>query len=128
MPAEQKAILIVEDEEPLLKALDDILSDQGYKTLKAKDGKQGLESALANKPDLILLDILLPKLNGMELLKKLRKDKWGKTARVVLLSNLSDSQHIADALDLGVRTYLLKSEINIDNVIQKIEEQLAAKK
>src|SRR5687768_16482686 len=116
MADQTKSILIVEDEEPLLKALDDILTDEGFQTLKAVDGKEALKSALENKPNLILLDILLPKMDGMEVLKKLRQDKWGKHAEIILLTNLSDSQHIADALEYGVRTYLLKSEINIDTV------------
>ena len=75
-----KKILIVEDEEIMLKALVEKFSSEGFEVVQAIDGEEGLKKALCEKPDIILLDILLPKMDGMAVLKKLREDTWGKHA------------------------------------------------
>jgi DNA-binding response OmpR family regulator len=119
-----KTILVIEDEDSLLKVLSEIYEGEGFKVLSAADGNAGLKTALQIHPDLIVLDILLPKLSGIQLLKKLRQDAWGKSAEVIILTNLNDSKTVADALEYGVTAYFVKSDIDVDDVIKKSRERL----
>jgi len=119
-----KTILIVEDEVSLRHALRDKLTHEGFSVSEAKNGAEGLKSALRDKPDLILLDIIMPKMDGMTMLKKLRIDKWGKDAKVIILTNLSDSQKVADAMAQGSYDYLVKSDWKIEDVIKRVNERL----
>jgi DNA-binding response OmpR family regulator len=125
MSSSKKTILIVEDEAPLREALVDKLEREGYKTLSAKDGVDGLTQALENKPDLILLDILLPKKDGLSLLKDLRQNAWGKTAKVIMLTNLSNWSNTKEAVDYNVRDYLVKSDWKISDVVKVVNKKLA---
>jgi DNA-binding response OmpR family regulator len=120
-----KLILIVEDEKQLLDALRDKLTREGFQIIETENGVDGLETALLKHPDLILLDIMMPKMDGMAVLKKLREDAWGKTAPVILLTNLSDIDHVSEALDDKVTDYLIKSDWDIDEVAKKIKEKLS---
>lgn len=99
MSDKAKKILIVEDELILLEVLVDNLKDEGFNVLEARDGEEGLEVALKEKPDLILLDIMMPKMNGMTMLKKLRDDRWGSKVPVMVLTNVGDSKNVMDALE-----------------------------
>lgn len=121
-----KKILIIEDEEAMLKALDDTLTNAGFSTIKATGGGEGLNSAFALHPDVILLDILMPKINGMEVLKKLREDAWGKTVPVIILTNVSpDSDAALNAVvEDQPAFYLIKSDIKLDFVVEKVKEVL----
>ena len=90
MSEQKKKILIVEDERPILEPLVDKFTREGFEISVAHDGEEGLKSALEKHPDLIILDIVMPKMDGMTMLKKLREDDtWGRHARVILLTNLS---------------------------------------
>lgn len=120
-------ILVVEDEKILCKTLEEILSTEGFDVLAAHDGEEGLELAIKEKPDLILLDLLMPKLDGMSLLKKLRQDSWGKDVKVIILSNLGDPRNIQGGEDLGaygVSEYMVKTSSSLDGVILKIKKEL----
>ncbi|MBU0546257.1 response regulator [Patescibacteria group bacterium] len=117
-------ILIVEDELPLLEILSDKFLEANFEVFRAEDGEAGLEEALKNHPDMILLDILLPKMDGLEMLGKLRDDDWGKNAQVILLTNLSDSEKVAEATKLGTYDYLVKSDWKLDDVVKKVNEKL----
>ncbi len=119
-----KTILVVEDDEPLLAAVSHKLRLAGFSVLQASDGVAGLKSALEHHPDLILLGILLPKMDGMTVLKKLRADAWGADARVILLTNLSDTDSIATAAEGEVYDYLVKNHWTLDEVVQKVKERL----
>lgn len=120
-----KTILIVEDEIPMLNALCDKLTREGFIMLQARDGVEGLGAALKNHPDLILLDIIMPKMDGMEMLNKLRGDEaWGKNVPVILLTNLNEPGKVADALAHDVHEYLVKSDWTLENIIKKIKERL----
>lgn len=91
----------------------------------AKDGEDGLNQALANHPDLILLDILMPKMNGLATLKKLREDDWGKTVPVILLTNLDPDDKAIDAVsEYDPSYYLIKSDNTPQDVLNKINEVL----
>ena len=120
----KKTILIVEDETALLRALSDKFTREGFTVLKAGDGMEGLTLAIRKHPDLILLDVILPKCDGIETLKALRADEWGKNAEVILLTNLDESDKIAAAMSFGAREYLVKSEWRIEDVVKKVKERL----
>lgn len=124
MPKSNKKILIVEDERPLREVLCDKFEASGFKIFSAKDGKEGLAVALKEHPDTILLDIIMPKMDGMTVLKKLREDKRGKDIPVILLTNLADDQKVAEATEKGVYGYLVKSDWKIADVVKMVEERL----
>lgn len=120
----KKIILVVEDEEPLRMVLRDVLTVEGYGILEAKNGIEGLELALKEHPDLVLLDILMPKMDGLEMLKNLRSDEWGRRVPVIVLTNLSDNEDIAKAVEEDVFEYFVKTDIRIDEVIERIREKI----
>ncbi len=122
---QKKKILIVEDETSLRNALHDKLALEGFSSLEAKNGEEGLEVALREHPDLILLDIIMPVMDGMTMLKKIRQDPWGKTARVMILSNLSYNENIAEAIENGTYEYLVKTDWKLEDIVAKLREQLA---
>src|SRR3990167_10306088 len=91
-----KKVLIVEDEAPLRNAVTDILTFEGFTVFQGKNGQEGLDIALKEHPDLILLDLMMPVMDGLTMLGKLRQDPdWGKDASVILLTNINDPQKIA---------------------------------
>ena len=94
-------ILIVEDDQSLLQALTLRLERENFKIISARDGEDGLEQAKNLHPDLILLDIIMPRMDGITMLKKLRTDEWGKKVSVIILTNLSDAEKEADAIEQG---------------------------
>lgn len=120
-------ILVVEDDKVLLNLMRDELATQGYEALGAVNGKDGLDLALKIHPDLILVDIMMPIMTGMEMTTKLREDVWGKTANIIVLTNLSSDSSVADFLEKGAYTYLLKSDWSIDALVKLVKEKLSAK-
>lgn len=121
-----KTILIVEDEKSLREALVDILKLKNFVTLEAKNGREGLELALAKHPDAILLDLIMPEMDGMTALKKLREDVWGDRAVVIILTNLSaiNGNLAADVAVNRPTHYLIKSDWKLHDIVKKIEELL----
>lgn len=119
-----KKILITEDEEALLKVLVTKFTHDGFTVFPAGDGEAGLAIALKEHPDLILLDIIMPKMDGMTLLKKLRADAWGKKVPVIILTNLSDDRNIAEAMEGGVYDFLVKSSWDADDLVKRVKERL----
>lgn len=126
MPEKKKVILVTEDEESMRRALNDMLSYEGYHVLEAKDGEEGFELALSEHPDLILLDILMPKMDGLEMLKKLRTDSWGATVPVFVLTNVGSTEEIAKVVGADVFEYFVKSDIKIKEVIGRIREKIGS--
>lgn len=116
-------VLIIDDEPSFRKALNKKLS-QEFGILEAKNGKEGLAVALDQHPDLILLDVGLPEMDGISMLKELRKDAWGETVKVVILTNLTDGGKLADALELGAYDYLIKSDKRIEDITELIRNRL----
>ncbi len=119
-----KKILIVEDELPLLKILTDKLSSEGFIIIGAKDGKEGLEFALKEAPDLILLDIMMPIMNGMEMLSRLRSNPTGQKIPVILLTNLGETSTVLEAKELNIEDYLIKSNLKLEDVVKIVKEKL----
>ncbi|HEY9585487.1 MAG TPA: response regulator [Candidatus Paceibacterota bacterium] len=120
-----KKVLIVEDEAPLRTAMADILVFEGFTVYQAKNGLEGLEIALEQHPDIILLDLMMPVMDGLTMLGKLRQDQtWGKDVGVILLTNISDPEKIAQATDAGSYDFLVKSDWSIEDVVKKIKARL----
>jgi len=120
-----KKILIIEDELAYVKLLRDKLTNI-YEVLDAQDGEKGLNIAKKEKPDLILLDIRLPKMNGMKVLKELRKDAYGKNTQVIILTNVeADATIIKQVVEDKPIYYFVKTDIKLDDLLEKIKKVLA---
>lgn len=122
--AEKKRILIVEDDESLKKIMVHTLRAENLEVLEAGNGEEGLKMALEEKPDLVLLDIVLPGMDGLAVLKKLREDSRGKDIPVITLTNLGDIKTVSEALAHGASDYLIKSEWKLDDLVRKVKEKV----
>ena len=118
----KKLILIVEDDPVLSRMYGEKFNFEGFDVVIAKDGEEGLEIALGKEIDLILLDIMLPKISGVDLLEKMRKDSKGKNIPVIALTNLADDKERGRALKLGVKEYLVKAMQTPDQVVEKVKK------
>ena len=119
-----KKILFIEDESALQKTFGDILKQEGYEMTSALDGETGLKLAQTEEPDLILLDLVLPKMHGFEVLRVLKGDEKTKDIPIIVLTNLEGMGDLEKALDLGATTYLVKATYSLEEVIQKIKKAL----
>jgi CheY-like chemotaxis protein len=117
----KKIILIVEDE-PIIKALKLKFEQAGFTVEIAENGLEAVEKVHHLMPDVILLDILLPKLNGFEFLKVLKKESQLNKIPVIVFSNLGSREDVELAKSLGVREYVVKIEVNMDDLIRKVEQ------
>lgn len=117
-------ILLIEDDQPIVNVLKHRLEQEHLDLMVAGDGEEGLRLALEFHPSLILLDILLPKMNGLEILKELHQDKWGKRAKVIILTNLSDAKSKIEAINYKVTDYITKTGCSLNNLIKKIKNNL----
>ena len=117
----KKVILLVEDDEFLAELYATKLNLEGYEVLSAADGKKGLKLAQDKHPALVLLDIILPKLDGFEVLKGLKEDPTTKDIPVILLTNLSQKDEVKRGLDLGAADYLIKAHFMPSEVVKKIK-------
>lgn len=120
-----KKILIVEDEKALLFALVEKFKREDFEIISAVNGKIGLEKALKEKPDIILSDIIMPIMDGITMIQELRRDQWGRNAKVIILTNLNDSDQLINAMDRGTYDYLIKSDWDLEDVVKKVKEKLA---
>lgn len=122
----QKTILVVEDEKSLRDAITDALRLNDFVPLEAKNGREGVELALSQHPDLILLDLVMPEMDGMTALTKIRQDAWGAHVPVIILTNRSvaNEQRADDTITHKVADYLIKSDWKIHDIVQKIEAVL----
>jgi DNA-binding response OmpR family regulator len=122
--APKKRILLVEDEPAIARAMADKLTNEGFAVIQGRDGEEGLALAMKEHPDLILLDVVMPKKDGMSMLLELRKDDWGKSAKVIFLTNLSEMDAVQKATELGVFDYIVKSDWKLSDVVKKVREKL----
>ena len=121
---EKKKILIIEDDGILQKALQEFLADEGFEIFSALDGEEGIKLGKEKNPDLILLDIILPKKDGYEVLKEIKSDENTKKIPVILLTNLGSLNDVERAVELGATTYLIKADYKLEEVSNKIKEIL----
>lgn len=119
-----KIILFIEDESALQKTMGDVLRQNGYKIINAFEGETGLNLAKTKNPDLILLDLILPKHQGLDILKKLKEDPKTKGIPIIVLTNLEDAENISKVSEFGANAYLVKSNYSLDEVIEKIKKAL----
>ena len=117
-----KKILLVEDEAALRKTLGEVLKQEGYKMILAADGETGLMLAKTKKPDLILLDLVLPKLHGFDVLTQLKSDPSTKQIPVIVLTNLEKIEDIEKAIEMGATTYLIKARYSLEEVVEKVRK------
>jgi len=117
-------ILLVEDEVSLRQILAEKLRIEKFSVLEASNGREGLELSLERHPDLILLDIVMPVMDGLSMLQELRQDEWGANVPVILLTNLNDSTKEFESMEMGAFGYLVKADWKIDDVVTKIVETL----
>lgn len=121
-----KKILIIEDEDAMLDALAESFKREGVAELfTARNGEDGLALARKEHPDLLLVDILMPKMDGLTMLKELRKDEWGENAKAIILTNFDTTDQMLKDVALAEPSYyLLKSNWRIEDVILKAKEVL----
>ena len=115
-------ILITEDEESLIRTLQDNLTAEDYTIDIARNGDEAIEKIRKKKPDLILLDLLMPKRDGFYVLEEIKKNSEWKLIPVIVLSNLGEDTMIKRAIKMGANDYFIKSQHQIDEVIKKIKE------
>jgi DNA-binding response OmpR family regulator len=123
----KRKVLVVEDETFLVKIYSVKLKKEGFDVSIATDGEEAVKLAAEVKPDLILLDLILPKLNGFEALERIRTNPANKTTPVLVLSNLGQEEDIKRATALGASDYLVKANFSIQDIVAKIKETLEKK-
>jgi len=119
-----KKILLVEDEEIMLDLLQKKLTKEGYQVSVARDGEEGLKVMREIKPDLILLDIIMPKMGGFEVMEEMAKEKELKHIPVIIISNSGQPVELDKAQKLGARDWLIKTEFDPQEVIEKVIKQI----
>ncbi len=123
--SDSPTVLIAEDEEALRNILVQSFKSAGFQTIEAVDGQQALTLALQHKPMVIVLDIMMPVMDGMDALKKLRLDQWGKNAMVIMLTNLTaDNKILQELSESAPSYYFVKSDMEPDQLIAKVKEIL----
>jgi DNA-binding response OmpR family regulator len=127
MKMEKKKLLIIEDDLVLQGALVEYLSTEGFDVTAASDGETGITMSISENPDLILLDIVLPKKDGYEVLTEVRANEKTKHTPIVLLTNLGSIADVEKALELGATTYLVKADYRLEEVTAKVKEILKMK-
>ena len=119
-------ILIIEDDPLMSRMYQKIFSLEGYSVDIAGDGLEGLEKTRSLKPTLILLDIMMPKMNGLQVLEKLKLDPETKSIPVVILTNLAGSRDAEDAMLKGAVKYIVKSEYEPNQIVEMIQETISS--
>ncbi|XOU94487.1 MAG: response regulator transcription factor [Candidatus Kerfeldbacteria bacterium] len=120
-------ILLVEDDKMLADMYITKFSKEGMKIMRAEDGAEGLSMAKEHKPDLILLDIIMPKLDGFAVLRELRKNKDTENVHVLLLTNLGQSEDVEKGRELGADDYFIKANHTPAEIVEKVKYMLTNK-
>lgn len=120
-----KRILFIEDEKALQKTLTKMLQVSGFDVINAYDGEEGLALAQKEAPDLILLDVILPKLNGRDVLERLKAGETTKDIPVIVLTNLESAEEVEYAIGHGATTYLVKANYELNDIVGKVKEALS---
>ncbi len=121
-----KKILIVEDDKNFLWILRQGFENQSIEVVYAEDGQEGLLMAEKEKPDLIIIDIMLPKMDGIEMAKEIKEK--GIKSQMIFLTNLKDVEHISEALStVGKADYIVKSDISVNAIVDRVKDKLGIK-
>ncbi|KPJ71354.1 hypothetical protein AMJ50_02590 [Parcubacteria bacterium DG_74_3] len=121
-------ILIIEDDKFLIKLYSDKLRREGFEVVEAISSEEGLNKVLMEKPDLVLLDLVLPRKSGFEILSEIKLNPKTKNIPVVILTNLGQESDIKRGLDLGAAAYLVKTDFSINQLPELIKEHLVGRK
>lgn len=121
-----KRILLVEDDRFLRRACEASLRQRGFTVIAAVDGEEGLQLARSDHPDLILLDLLMPKLPGVEVLRALKADADTKSIPVLILSNSSREQDVSEVISLGAVDYWVKANLSLKELGERVARLLDA--
>lgn len=124
MPEAKKTVLIIEDEPEIRTILETMLADAEFGVLVAPEAKTGLRLAIEKHPDLILLDVIMPEMDGLTMLQTLRQDAWGKNVPVIVLSNLDDPDSVAIAVQNHVAGYIAKTNLVPETIIKEVRGAL----
>ncbi len=127
MTDQKQTVLLVEDAAPAAFALGKVLGNEGFEVILAGDGEEGLKVALEKHPDIILADLKMPKMGGMEMIRELHKDPWGASAEIIILTNVSDVETLEEAMSQNTFYYLVKSDTSMADIVTKIRARLAAR-
>lgn len=119
-----KTVLIVEDEGAMQRALKNKLENAGYTVLTAADGAEALEQMRTGNPNLVLLDLIMPKLDGISVLREAKGDEALKAIPVIILTNLSSGDKVAEAMQLGTFDFLVKANYSLEDVLGKVKERI----
>ncbi|MDD3646954.1 MAG: response regulator [Candidatus Dojkabacteria bacterium] len=119
-----RKILIAEDETFLRSIIKSKLAKSGYEVIEVEDGEAALRSIQNDKPDLVLLDLMMPKMNGYDVLKKIKEDPELANIPVIVLSNLGQDSDIEKGKELGAVDYIVKSNVSINEVLKKVEDTI----
>lgn len=123
---ESKATILIVEDDPLMSRLySKVFSIEGYEVITAADGEEALSAVHKNLPTLILLDVMMPKMNGLELLEKLKSDPSTKKIPVIMLTNLAGTADAEKAMTLGAVKYIVKSEYEPKQIVSMVKEILA---
>lgn len=128
MTNKKNTVLIVEDENDLRRLIKDKLISGGFDVLEAADGKIGLEMALSHRPDVILLDVIMPVMGGLPMLRELRQDEYGRNVPVIILSNLERTKAVGESLDKSFQDYYIKSDISLTDIVKIVEGKIKGQK
>ena len=120
-----RRILLAEDDRFLRKAAEAHLRQHGFTVVAAVDGEEALRLARAERPDLVLLDLIMPKMQGFEVLKTLKQDPATADIPVIVLSNLGQDRDVQQAMELGAVAYYIKAHVSLHDLVKKIEAALA---
>ena len=126
MTDDKPLILVVDDERMTSRTISMALEALGYVVVVAESGKDGLKVAAEQHPRLIVLDYHMKDIDGIAVLRTLRKDEWGKNVPVVMASNIYDVDIINSIMELGVQDYVLKSDINLDDIVKLVGKYVPA--
>lgn len=119
-------ILIIEDDEFLRGLISKKLFSENFAVSVAADGKEGIKKIIKEKPDLVLLDLILPGIDGFEVLQKIKKEEATATTRIIVLSNMDQKEEIDRAIKLGAEDYFIKAQMTPDEIVEKIKTLFSA--
>jgi len=128
MPKEKQKILMIEDDRFLRKIYRDKLTKAGFEFIEATNGIEGTNKVISERPDLVLLDLILPRKNGFDVLIDMKSNKNTKDIPVIILSNLGQESDVKRGLALGAQDYLVKTEISLSEVVDRVKEWLVKTK
>ncbi|MDO8481604.1 MAG: response regulator [bacterium] len=124
MEQKKHKILLVEDEEPVVLVLGKALTREGYEVTTAGDGEKGKEIALREHPDVIIADLMLPKMSGMDMIRAIRNDAWGKGVAIIILTNVVDENILAEAMHQETFYYIVKGDSSMAHVLSAVRSRL----